>query len=88
MEFKKELLPLLIIHKFNMVSVCFFFIVSGISLTYNYYNKKGYLVGFLKNKVIKILLFATICEIVERILKGLISGNDLFIDLFITVFRI
>lgn len=74
MEFEHELLPLMVIHKFNMVSVCFFFIVSGWSLSYNFYNKDNYLKGFLINKAFKLFMFAFVCEIVSRLL------NLIFLD--------
>lgn len=83
MEYEKEVFPLLIIHKFNMVSVCFFFIISGISLTYNFHHKKNYLDGFLKNKAVKIFLFAIICELVGRTLRCLFVGYDLAIGMSI-----
>lgn len=72
MHFEKEILPLLIIHKFNMVSVCFFFIISGWSLTYNFYNKKNYLGSFLKNKVLKLIIFAVVCQIVGKLSNWLV----------------
>lgn len=80
MMFEKELLPLLVIHKFNMVSVCFFFIVSGWSLTYNFKNKTDYLKGFIINKAVKLFIFAFICEIIDRLISFLILKKPIGID--------
>ena len=40
MQYTKEVMPWVIIHKSNMISVAFFFIVSGWASAFNYYNKK------------------------------------------------
>lgn len=80
MQFEHELFPLMLIHKFNMVSVCFFFIVSGWSLTYNFYNKDNYLKGFIVNKPLRLFIFAFLCEIVARILNCVIFQKAIKID--------
>lgn len=72
MMFEKEILPLLIIHKFNMVAVGFFFIVSGWSLSYNCNNRKNYLKGFLVKKCVKLFLFALVSTTVSAILSSLV----------------
>lgn len=81
MQFEHELFPLMLIHKFNMVSVCFFFIVSGWSLTYNFYIKDNYLKGFLINKPLKLFIYAFLCEIVARILNCVIFHKAITIDI-------
>ena len=82
MNFEKELLPLLVIHKFNMVSVCFFFVISGWSLCYNFYNKSDYLRGFLIRKPAKLFIFALVCEMVGRILNAIcIKERGISIDI-------
>lgn len=79
MNYEKELLPLLIVHKFNFVGVCFFFLISGCCLAINENIKDNYLRGFIKNKPIKLMLLALICEIVSRVIKYLVLGT-LYID--------
>jgi peptidoglycan/LPS O-acetylase OafA/YrhL len=64
-----------------MVSVCFFFIVSGWSLTYNFYNKKDYLRGFLKSKALKLVMFALVCEVVGRVLRVVFLNDGFTIDI-------
>lgn len=75
MSYSKEVFPLLIIHRFNMVSVCFFFIISGFSISYNYYNKDNYLKRFLINKALKIFLYALICEFTTRFISKMITDQ-------------
>ena len=74
MNYEKELLPLLIIHKFNFVGVCFFFMISGCCLAINSNDRHNYLSGYIKKKPIKLMLLALTCEIVSRIIKYLILG--------------
>lgn len=81
MNFENELLPLLVIHKLNMVSVCFFFIISGWSLTYNFYNKTDYLKGFIINKAVKLFLFAFVCEIIDRLISCVVLRKPISIDI-------
>lgn len=69
MEFERELLLFYIIHKFNMVGVCFFFYVSGLSLTYNFYHKQDYLKHFLRNKVLFLLVLALISALIGNLLR-------------------
>lgn len=69
MAFEKELLPFFVIHKFNMVGVCFFFYVSGLSLIYNFYNKQGYLKHFLRNKIVFFIMIACVSVLVGNLLK-------------------
>ena len=75
MYFEKELLPLMLIHKFNMVSVCFFFMASGVSLSYNLEHKKDYLKSFIRNKIIILMIFAFVAQVIGEILKGTVSGR-------------
>ena len=77
MKFKKELLPFYIIHKFNMVGVCFFFFVSGLSLTYNFYHKQGYLKYFLRNKAVFLFVLSLISVGGGNLLKTVILGTQL-----------
>lgn len=76
MHFKKEVLPLLILHKSNMISVCFFFIVSGWGLSYNFQHRNNYLHGFLINKPVKLFLMALICESVSLVIKIFMGDID------------
>ena len=80
MRYEKEVLPWLLIHKFNMVSVCFFFIVSGWSLCYNFYNKDNYLRGFIIGKPVKLFVFAFICQVVTSILQSVILQTSYILD--------
>lgn len=85
MNFEKELLWLMLIHRFNMVSVCFFFMVSGLSLSYNFERKKEYLKGFIKKKILVLMVFAFVAYIIGEILKSAILGIPVKIDIrFIT----
>ena len=77
MAFEKELLPFYLIHKFNMVGVCFFFFVSGLSLTYNFNHKQGYLKHFLRNKAVFLFILALISVVVGNLLKTVILGMQL-----------
>ena len=70
--FEKELLPLYLIHKFNMVGVCFFFFASGVSLTYNFYHKQGYLKHFLRNKALYLFIVAFLSLLAGNLLKAVI----------------
>ncbi len=83
MYFEKELLPLMLIHRFNMVSVCFFFMASGLSLSYNLEHKQRYLKGFIRNKIILLMIFAFIAQIIGELVKGTVSGKFLTLDLMI-----
>ncbi len=80
-RFEKEILPFFIIHKFNMVGVCFFFFVSGISLTYNFRTRQNYLKNFIKNKVVVLFLFAVLNQVIYHILKAVILNEKLNIRL-------
>lgn len=55
MEFEKEILPLYLIHKFNLVWVGVFFFLSGWGLEISNVTKKNYLKGFLLKKTISII---------------------------------
>ena len=80
-NFEKEILPFFIIHKFAMVGVCFFFFVSGISLTYNFRTRQNYLKNFIKNKVVVLFLFAVLNQVIYHILKAVILNEKLNIRL-------
>ena len=80
-SFEKEILPFFIIHKFNMVGVCFFFFVSGISLTYNFRTRQNYLKNFIKNKAAVLFLFAVLNQVIYHILKAVILNEKLNIRL-------
>lgn len=77
MAFDKELLPLYLIHKFNMVGVCFFLFVSGLSLTYNFYHKQGYLRHFLRNKALYLFIVTSLSMLVGNLLKAVILNISL-----------
>lgn len=77
MVFDQELLPLYLIHKFNMVGVCFFLFVSGLSLTYNFYHKQGYLKHFLRNKVLYLFIVTSLSMLIGNILKAIILKDPL-----------
>lgn len=81
MYFEKELLPLMLIHKFNMVSVCFFFMASGLSLSYNLEHKKDYLKGFVRDKILLLLIFALIAQVIGEVLKGIGSEKPILFDI-------
>lgn len=72
MRFETEPLILMLIHKANFLWVCFFLYVSGWSLAYNYEHRENYLNGFLKHKVMKLLLLGLEAEIIGRFLKCII----------------
>ena len=80
-RFEKELLPLMVIHKSDMVSVCFFFIISGWSLCYNWYRKENYLKGFFVKKILRLSGIAILCQLVSLILRFLVLGTKPVIDL-------
>lgn len=80
-RFEKEILPFFIIHKFNMVGVCFFFFVSGLSLTYNFRTRQNYLKNFIKNKVVVLFLFAVLNQVIYHILQAAILNEKLNISL-------
>lgn len=80
-RFEKEILPFFIINKFAMVGVCFFFFVSGISLTYNFRTRQNYLKNFIKNKVIVLFLFAVLNQVIYHILQAVILNEKLNISL-------
>lgn len=80
MRFEKELLPFYIIHKFNMVGVCFFFYVSGFSLLYNLRTKENYLQHFLRNKMLSLFIIALLSQLVSRILAAGILHEKLNIN--------
>ena len=80
MRFEKELFPLMFIHKFNMVSVCFFFMASGISLSYNFEHKEGYLKGFIRNKIILLAVFALIAQLIGKAISSIVLGEYFALD--------
>lgn len=80
MRFEKELLPFYIIHKFNMVGVCFFFYVSGFSLLYNLRTKENYLQHFLRNKMLPLFIIALLSQLVSRVLAAGILHEELNIN--------
>ncbi len=63
-----EYLPLIPIQKSNFISVCFFFFISGWSLSINHKTKPGYMRFFYK-KIIMLIYLATFCEIIRNVLK-------------------
>ena len=81
MAFEKELLPFFIIHKFNMVGVCFFFYISALSITYNFYNKQGYLKHFVRNKIVFFIVIACVSLLVGNLLKTIFLQVPLYFNL-------
>ncbi len=77
MEFEHEILPLYVIHKSDMISVSFFFILSGWGLSYNYQHRTDYLKGFILNKPVKLLLIALICGIVDLLVSRCVGANNI-----------
>lgn len=76
MRFEHEPLPLLIIHRFNMVGVCFFLFISGWGLMYTYVQNGKTMQGFLKRKVISLLIMSAISSIITYIvMEGIINQN-------------
>lgn len=80
MAFEKELLPFLITHKFNMVGVCFFFYISALSLTYNFYNKQGCLKHFVRNKIVFFIMIACVSMLVGNLLKTIFLQVPLYLN--------
>lgn len=76
MRFEKEVLPFLFIHKFNMVGVCFFLFVSGWGLAYGYVEREKKVGGFIRRKVLSLLLVSFISSLVYYILNELILSGD------------
>ena len=72
-HFEREWLPFYLIHKFNMVGVCFFLFISGLSMTYHFSHDSNYLNHFIKNKVIFLIIVALLSRIVGLVLK-MLSG--------------
>lgn len=78
--------------RFMIISVAFFFFVSGFSLEYSFEQKANYLNDFFKNKIIYLLcisilayLFACIIEIVLPINYLFFQpGTNLFLTLYTT----
>lgn len=81
MCFETEPLALLIIHKANYLWVCFFLYVCGWSLAHNYEYRNNYLEGFIKNKVIKLLMLGVEVEIIGNILRWIFLKESWNIDL-------
>lgn len=81
MYFEKELFPLMLIHKFNMVSVCFFFMASGISLSYNLEHKKDYLKGFVRKKIFLLMVFSFMAQVIGEVLKGIVLYEPIMFGL-------
>lgn len=83
MRFEKEVLPFLFIHKFNMTGVCFFLFVSGWGLAYGYVEGKKRADGFIRRKVVSLLLVSFISSLVYYILNEMIlSGNRDLLQIF------
>lgn len=80
MNFANELLPLYIIHKFNMVGVCFFFFVSSMSLSYNLLHKENYLKHFIRNKIVLLCVLAFIAQIVGYIMYCAVLGEQIVVS--------
>lgn len=88
MRFEKEVLPLMLIHKFNMVGVCFFLFISGWGLSYSYLEQGKELRGFVKRKIAYLFIASVISSIVyfglnEVALKG---SRDL-VSIFIFILK-
>lgn len=67
--------------KAGILFVGIFFLISGYGLAYGFYNKKDYLKGFIKNRLVKIifpLMIVTIYDIFlsKRISLGFIIENN------------
>lgn len=85
MAFEKELLLFFVIHKFNMVGVCFFFYVSGLSFTYNFYNKQGYLKHFVRNKIVFFIIIACVSMLVGNLLKTIFLQVPLYLSVTLLI---
>lgn len=76
MRFEKEVLPFLLIHKFNMTGVCFFLFISGWGLTYGYLEREKKTDGFIRRKIVSLLLISFISSLIYYILNEMILyGN-------------
>lgn len=64
MRFEKEPVFLWIIHKMNMIGVCFFLFVSGWGLVYSFRNKKDFFNNFIKRKILYLIVIAILSSIV------------------------
>ncbi|WP_027218658.1 acyltransferase family protein [Butyrivibrio fibrisolvens] len=80
MNYTKEVPFLLLIHKSNFISVCFFFFLSGWSLSFNYEKIETYLKGFWINKILKLFLLAIICRLVEMFIKAIVLCERISFD--------
>lgn len=53
-EFEHEIFPFMLVHRFNLVIVGMFFLLSEYGLAFSFHNKNNYLKGFLKKKTLTI----------------------------------
>lgn len=81
MTYKQELLPLLLIHKFNMIGVCFFLFISAFSMAINFEEKSNYLHGFLIKKVGILYLLCLIFHGLEKLIYLIFLKEEPIIDL-------
>ena len=79
-KFDIEPLVLLLPHKMNFVFVCYFFAVSGWSLSYNYEVKTNYLKNFWKRKIVKLALLALETEAVTQVAMKLIFKDSFYFN--------
>ncbi len=75
MHFEKELLPLWLIHKFNMVGVCYFFFTSGVSCAYSYTRKNSGIGKYCFRKILSLILIVGICIIVTIGIEGIYADK-------------
>lgn len=68
MQFLVEPLPLYIIHKFNYIWVCYFFFVSGWSMSYHFDIRTDYLRGF-SIKIFRLIFYAVEMRTFSGIIK-------------------
>lgn len=76
MRFEKEVLPLLLIHRFNMAGVCFFLFISGWGLTYGYVEKEKKADGFITRKIAGLLIISFISSLIYYVLNEVILGGS------------
>lgn len=76
--------------RFMIISVAFFFFVSGFSLEYSFEQKPNYLKGFFRNKVLYLLCISILAYIFACILELVLPINYLFFqpgtNLFLTLY--
>lgn len=67
-------------HLGAFIFVCFFFVVSGWSLAYNYDYRNDYLKGFFKKKILKLMLLTIETEIITQVLQLIFLRKSMYFN--------